>query len=315
MPTGRPPPRLRWPRSSPGGGGRRGRARTSPRPGRASAGRASPPGRSTKAASTNARSRTDETVASAARTGPPGPATSPAPRSSAAITGPRHGRVGLAVTGDGRRDTPAILRPTRPAATGGSLRLDAPRRPLRRPTTRAAARRWPSRCWPSLALVAVGCGVVSTRPRHHRRRRISAGSRRRWSRPGSRSTIRCRATRAARIGSSTPTAISFEASGLDQATPVKIYTYLFADRATFERLRTTVDSCARTYVTDPDTYESAEQSPYVVAGQGPWGPQFKAKLREVLAVTAGTATPAVRAPAGRRRPRARRRAGRGSGAR
>jgi hypothetical protein len=84
-----------------------------------------------------------------------------------------------------------------------------------------------------------------------------------------------------------PTAISFEASGLDQATPVKIYTYLFADRATFERLRTTVDSCARSYVTDPDTYESAEQSPYVVAGQGPWGPQFKAKLREILAVTAG----------------------------
>jgi hypothetical protein len=84
-----------------------------------------------------------------------------------------------------------------------------------------------------------------------------------------------------------PTAISFEASGLDQTTPVKVYTYLFADRATFERLRTTVDSCARTYVTDPDTYESAEQSPYVVAGQGPWGPQFKAKLREILAVTAG----------------------------
>ena len=84
-----------------------------------------------------------------------------------------------------------------------------------------------------------------------------------------------------------PTAISFEASGLDQATPVKIYTYLFADRATFERLRSTVDACARSYVTDPDTYESAEQSPYVVAGQGPWGPQFKARLREILAVTAG----------------------------
>ena len=84
-----------------------------------------------------------------------------------------------------------------------------------------------------------------------------------------------------------PTAISFEASGLDQATPVKIYTYLFADRTTFERLRSTVDSCARSYVTDPDTYESAEQSPYVVAGQGPWGAQFKARLREILAVTAG----------------------------
>jgi len=84
-----------------------------------------------------------------------------------------------------------------------------------------------------------------------------------------------------------PTAISFEASGLDQATPVKIYSYLFADRATWERLRTTVDNCARSYVTDPDTYESAEQSPYVVAGQGPWGPKFEAKLREVLALTAG----------------------------
>jgi hypothetical protein len=85
-----------------------------------------------------------------------------------------------------------------------------------------------------------------------------------------------------------PTAISFEASGLDQATPVKIYTYLFADRATFERLRSTVDACARSYVTDPDTYESAEQSPFVVAGQGPWGPQFKATLRKVLETTAGS---------------------------
>jgi hypothetical protein len=85
-----------------------------------------------------------------------------------------------------------------------------------------------------------------------------------------------------------PTAISFEASGLDQATPVKIYTYLFADRATFERLRSTVDACARSYVSDPDTYESAEQSPFVVAGQGPWGSQFKAKLRGVLAVAAGS---------------------------
>jgi hypothetical protein len=85
-----------------------------------------------------------------------------------------------------------------------------------------------------------------------------------------------------------PTAISFDASGLDQATPVKLYIYLFADRATFERLRATVDACARTYVTDPDTYESAEQSPFVVAGQGPWGPKFKAKLRDVLAVAAGS---------------------------
>jgi len=36
-----------------------------------------------------------------------------------------------------------------------------------------------------------------------------------------------------------PTAIAFNASGLDQATPVRIYLYRFADRATFERLRAT----------------------------------------------------------------------------
>ena len=43
------------------------------------------------------------------------------------------------------------------------------------------------------------------------------------------------------------------------------------NRATFERLRATIDACARTYVTDPQTYESVEQSPFVMAGQGPWG--------------------------------------------
>ena len=35
-----------------------------------------------------------------------------------------------------------------------------------------------------------------------------------------------------------PTARSFDASGLDQATTVRIYLYMFADRATYERLRT-----------------------------------------------------------------------------
>ena len=85
-----------------------------------------------------------------------------------------------------------------------------------------------------------------------------------------------------------PTAISFDASGLDQAPPVRIYLYVFRDRATFERLRATVDSCARSFVTDPETYESAEQSPFVVAGQGPWGAEFKATLRKVLETTAGS---------------------------
>lgn len=85
-----------------------------------------------------------------------------------------------------------------------------------------------------------------------------------------------------------PTAIGFDASGLDQAQPVRIYLYVFRNRAAFERLRATVDDCARTFVTDPDTFETAEQSPYVVAGQGPWAPDFEAALREGLEVAAGT---------------------------
>lgn len=85
-----------------------------------------------------------------------------------------------------------------------------------------------------------------------------------------------------------PTAIGFDASGLDQAQPVRIYLYVFRNRAAFERLRATVDDCARTFVTDPATFETAEQSPYVVAGQGPWAPDFEAALREGLEVAAGT---------------------------
>jgi hypothetical protein len=85
-----------------------------------------------------------------------------------------------------------------------------------------------------------------------------------------------------------PTAIGFDASGLDQAQPVRIYLYVFRNRAAFERLRATVDDCARTFVTDPATFETAEQSPYVVAGQGPWAPDFEAALRDGLEVAAGT---------------------------
>ena len=86
----------------------------------------------------------------------------------------------------------------------------------------------------------------------------------------------------------TPTAIGFDASGLDQAEVVHIYVYIFRNRATFERLRATVDDCARSYVTDPETFESLDQSPFVMAGQGPWGQQFKAALRAGLEVAAGT---------------------------
>jgi hypothetical protein len=85
-----------------------------------------------------------------------------------------------------------------------------------------------------------------------------------------------------------PTAIAFDASGLDQADEVRIYLYVFRNRAAFERLRASVDDCAAAFVTDSATFESAEQSPYVVAGQGPWAPDFEAAVRDALLVASGT---------------------------
>ena len=64
--------------------------------------------------------------------------------------------------------------------------------------------------------------------------------------------------------------------------------HVFRNRDSFERLRATVDDCARSFVTDPETYETIEQSPFVVAAQGPWAPDFEAAIREALKVAAGT---------------------------
>jgi hypothetical protein len=86
----------------------------------------------------------------------------------------------------------------------------------------------------------------------------------------------------------TPAAISLHAQGLDQATPVKMYLYVFRDRAAWDRHLAQIGPCAQAYVTDPQTYGEIDQSPYVVAGQGPWGPKFEAALRQVLAQGAGT---------------------------
>lgn len=85
-----------------------------------------------------------------------------------------------------------------------------------------------------------------------------------------------------------PTAIRFEASGLDQATPVKLRIYIFRDRATWERRLTDVDACAAAWATDPATFEILQVSPYVVAGQGPWPPKFEQALRQGLTEAAGT---------------------------
>lgn len=85
-----------------------------------------------------------------------------------------------------------------------------------------------------------------------------------------------------------PTSIAFDANGLDQASTVRIFLYIFNNRAVFERLRPTIDACARSFVTDPQTYQSIDQSPFVLAGQGPWGNVFEKALRDGLAVAAGS---------------------------
>jgi len=84
------------------------------------------------------------------------------------------------------------------------------------------------------------------------------------------------------------TAIALDASGLDQATPTRLYIYIFRDRNAFDRLRQTIDACARSYATNPDAFESVEASPYVVAGPGPWGANFKAAVRSIFSQAAGT---------------------------
>ncbi len=83
------------------------------------------------------------------------------------------------------------------------------------------------------------------------------------------------------------TAVGFTATGLDQLAPVRIHIYMFADAPTWTRLSNTVAQCAQSFVTDPASYESVDPSPYVVAGQGPWGAQFRTTLRAVLTAAAG----------------------------
>ena len=82
-------------------------------------------------------------------------------------------------------------------------------------------------------------------------------------------------------------ALSFDAKGLDQVTPTRVYLYGFKNRATFQRLATAVDACARSYATDPATYGAMQVSPFVLTGPGPWAPQFAERLRIAITKAAG----------------------------
>jgi hypothetical protein len=84
------------------------------------------------------------------------------------------------------------------------------------------------------------------------------------------------------------TAIAFDASGAGQTTPVRIRIFIFRNREAYTRERPVVDACAASFVTDRSTFESLDASPFVVAGQGPWAPTFKDRLRSALVEAAGT---------------------------
>jgi len=85
-----------------------------------------------------------------------------------------------------------------------------------------------------------------------------------------------------------PTAIGFDAKGLDQATPVRVRVYIFRNRDAWQRLGASVATCAQSYVSDPSTYESLAPSPFVVSGQGPWPPGFAAALKAAFTTAAGS---------------------------
>ncbi len=85
-----------------------------------------------------------------------------------------------------------------------------------------------------------------------------------------------------------PTAIAFDASGLDQVQPVRARVYIFRNRDAWQRLAGSVATCAKSYVTDASTYESLAVSPFVVSGQGPWADGFSAALEKAFTAAAGS---------------------------
>lgn len=85
-----------------------------------------------------------------------------------------------------------------------------------------------------------------------------------------------------------PTAIRFDAVGLDQETPVTLRIYIFRNRDAWERRLADVDACAALWAEDPATFELIQVSPYVLTGQGPWGAEFEAAIRKGLTEAAGS---------------------------
>jgi hypothetical protein len=84
-----------------------------------------------------------------------------------------------------------------------------------------------------------------------------------------------------------PTAIGFDAQGLDQPEAVRVHLFLFRDGPTYDRLRPTVDRCAAAVVSDPNAYVALDARPFVATAAGPWGADFRAAFRAALTRAAG----------------------------
>jgi hypothetical protein len=85
-----------------------------------------------------------------------------------------------------------------------------------------------------------------------------------------------------------PTAIRFEASGLDQPAPTRAYVYIFRNREAFDRLLPDVARCAGAFVTDEEGEPWIALSPFVLTGPGPWPSGFRKAMEDALTEAAGT---------------------------
>ena len=256
-----------------------------------------------RATPASAPERATRRLAAARRAATPAPPSAPArpPAPPAASTTAGVGPLASSVAGSA---TGLVRRVRR--HPGAAARRQAPQPLLTRPGRRRrrpvlASRPWhPSppagrrsravACRSSAAVLAScsACGTISTTPppppRPTSRASPAAST---W--PGSGADWVSGDPGCADAGARAARRSGFEAPGLDQAEPVTLYLYIFRNRdGVRAQPREAVGPCAAAFVTDAETYEQIEQSPYVIASQGPWAPEFEAALRKTLEAAAGT---------------------------
>jgi len=84
-----------------------------------------------------------------------------------------------------------------------------------------------------------------------------------------------------------PMAISFTIAGLGETTPLPARLYRFRNDASYTKLRTTVDTCAAEWVTDPAGLLMIDATPYVLVMEGATDQAFIDALRTSLYDAAG----------------------------